>query len=397
MSQQRSLGSQSQERRNWGAVREAVNQIRQENQQILANEVNLQEDEPEEEPEGTIWAELQEEDHCLLSTGFTREEIWNFWCNLQPHMEAQRTRGPKPKISPMDSMLALLMMYKLNWTIGTLAAWMKVKEPTLRGALERIRGPFLEMLRIRWNPERFRPKPLSGNFPFIGLIVDTTSMEVFRPRGRFEEAKIYFDGKNKIYALKKEVGVLAYPPYYALFFQKGRVGSQHDYSIFQGTHEGYAPFLKKTPREQVELGGDRDSRWAIVLDKAYVGPENDTPHVRRLFISKNPRTEAERARNRELSKIRVHIEAWFGRMKNLWKFARDVFSHDHRSFDEHFEIMALLTNENIQAMELGPEDRKYYRSYLKERRNSAEEKEAKRKRQSESSRARKARRLAVFQ
>jgi len=82
-----------------------------------------------------------------LSTGFTREEIWNLWCNLQPHLEANRTRGPKPKISPMDSMLALMMLYKLNWTMATLAAWMKVKETTLRGALDRIRGPFLEMLR----------------------------------------------------------------------------------------------------------------------------------------------------------------------------------------------------------------------------------------------------------
>jgi len=222
-------------------------------------------------------------------------------------------------------------------------------------------------------------------------------MEVFRPRGRFEEAKIYFDGKNKIYAIKKEVAVLAYPPYYGLFFQKGQVGSKHDYSVFQGTHSNYSAFLKKTPREQVELGGDRDSRWAILLDKAYVGPDSDTPNVRRIFISKNPRTEAERARNQELSKLRVHIECWFGRMKNLWKFARDVYTHDHRYFDEHFEIMALLTNENIRAMELGPEDRQYYRAYLKERRNLAEEKLEKRKRQYEAYRARKARRLAAFE
>jgi hypothetical protein len=384
---------------NWNVLSKRAARIEQETETIQNQGMDIEDNDSdvEEELDGFLWKQMQENNGFLLSTGFKEEELWNFWCGLQPHLEAHRTRGPKPKIAPLDAMLALLMLYKLNWTLGELSTWLKVKETTLRGALERIRRPFLELLRQRWNPDKFRPKPLEGNYPYIGLIGDTTSMEVFRPRGRFEEAKIYWDGKNKIYALKKEVAILPYPPYFALFFQKGRVASMHDYSILQDTQASYSSFLKKTPREQIELGNDRDLRWGILFDKAYVGPEEDTPGLRRIFISKRPRNEAERTRNTQLSKIRVNIERWFGRLKQLWKFARDVYTHDHRFFDEHFEIMGLLTNEHIRVMELTAEDRSYYRAYLKERRSTAEEKLEKRRRQYAGYKERKQRRLCALE
>jgi hypothetical protein len=39
---------------------------------------------------------------------------------------------------------------------------------------------------------------LLSNFAFIGLLGDSTSFEVNRPKGRFEEQKHYYDGKNKV-------------------------------------------------------------------------------------------------------------------------------------------------------------------------------------------------------
>lgn len=65
------------------------------------------------------------------------------------------------------------------------------------------------------------------------MCVDTTSQEVYRPKGRFEEAKHYWDAKNHIYALKKQVAVMAHEPHYALFLSPGVVGSQHDYTTFK--------------------------------------------------------------------------------------------------------------------------------------------------------------------
>ena len=100
-------------------------------------------------------------------------------------------------------------------------------------------------LRKRWQPKP-RPKPLDSSYPYIGLLVDSTSIEVYRPRGRFEEAKTYFDAKNGIYALKKEVAVSASPPHYALLAQ---VGSIHDYTTFKSNYECYLDYLLKTPEE----------------------------------------------------------------------------------------------------------------------------------------------------
>jgi hypothetical protein len=64
-----------------------------------------------------------------------------------------------------------------------------------------------------------------SKFAYIALLADSTSFEVFRPKGRFEEQKHYYDGKNKMYAVKKEVAVMAHAPHYALFFSKGELST----------------------------------------------------------------------------------------------------------------------------------------------------------------------------
>jgi hypothetical protein len=75
----------------------------------------------------------------------------------------------------------------------------------------------------------------------VALLGDSTSLEVYRP-GRFEEAKAYWDGKNGIYALKKEVCVMASPPHFAMFASKAFLGSTHDYYL---NYREYLPYLKK--------------------------------------------------------------------------------------------------------------------------------------------------------
>ena len=79
-----------------------------------------------------------------------------------------------------------------------------------------------------------RPQPLNTtNYPQVALAVDSSSQEVYRPKGRFEEAKSYWDAKNHIYALKKQVAVLACEPHYAMFSHPAVIGSKHDYTTFK--------------------------------------------------------------------------------------------------------------------------------------------------------------------
>ena len=164
-----------------------------------------------------------------------------------------------------------------------------------------------------------RPKPLPSNYPYTGWFD-------FYCRGRFEEAKIYFDAKNGIYALKKEIAVSASPPHYALFFQEAQVGSIHDYTMFKYNYQCYLNYLLKTPDEKNLIHSDaNDPNWAILGDRGYIGPDTDTPDLRRVKMVKNSSFQSEIDRNAELGRIRVPIECWFGRLKKLWKFARETY------------------------------------------------------------------------
>lgn len=44
---------------------------------------------------------------------------------------------------------------------------------------------------------------------------------------------VLWDGKNDIYALKVEVGVMAMEPHYALFISHNFLGRKHDYQEFK--------------------------------------------------------------------------------------------------------------------------------------------------------------------
>jgi hypothetical protein len=135
---------------------------------------------------------------------------------------------------------------------------------------------------------------------------------------------------------------------------------------FKSNYQCYLNYLLKTPEEKNLICTDaKEPSWAILGDRGYIGPDTDTPDLRRVKMIKNSTFRSEINRNSELEKIRVPIECWFGRLKKLWKFTRETYKLDHRNFDEHFEILALLTNEQIRV---SSDDQKYYKIYLQMRR-----------------------------
>jgi len=68
-----------------------------------------------------------------------------------------------------------------------------VASSTIKLAIQRIRPHFYEGMKSRWWKDRQRPKPLNqAQFEHIALIVDSNSVEVYRPRAPFNEAKVFF-------------------------------------------------------------------------------------------------------------------------------------------------------------------------------------------------------------
>ena len=136
---------------------------------------------------------------------------------------------------------------------------------------------------------------------------------------------MYWDGKNRMWAVKKEVAVMAKTPHYAMFSQPYSISSKHDYQRLKQTFEEYLPYLLKTPEERVALPNDQPRQWAMLFYSAYIGPDSDTPGLRRLFIPKNPRTMIELADREVRTKLRVPVEQFFGRLTKLWGILSGVF------------------------------------------------------------------------
>ncbi len=181
----------------------------------------------------------------------------------------------------------------------------------------------------KWWTQLDRQVPLEGtNYNYVGLVCDSTSTEVFRPVGRFEDAKTYWDGKNKIYALKKDVCVRAAPPHYVVFSSPASVGSEHDYTAFKRNYHKYKEFLLKSPQERSMLPRDSGERaWAILCDSGYTGDPLDTPGLGKIALKKPSQVmfPTERREQQELARLRVPIECIFGRLQKLWGVVRGLY------------------------------------------------------------------------
>ncbi|KAL6040521.1 hypothetical protein QOT17_007527 [Balamuthia mandrillaris] len=336
--------------------------------------------------DGRVYRAIMESDSWDIFLPLSERVVLDLSRESKPYVLRHRTRGRTPKLSWLDHILLLLLVYCLACTFDDLAGHFRLKQTTVEAAINRIRPILLEVLEDRWwQGNRRRPIPLMdedetlSQYAHIALLVDSTSVEVFRPNNsRFEEGKHYFVGKNRIYVLKKEVAVMASPPHFALTW------SQHDYSILKEHYSAYIPYLTKSAQEtaMIHCVDGNETSWSALFDKGYVGPAQDTPGFRRITIKKQSqvRTAAERFQNRELAKLRVPIECFFGPMYKLWAFLRKPYPYDHNKFDADIDLLILLTNEHLlSAHPLAVDERQYYRAQMRERKENAIERENKRK------------------
>jgi hypothetical protein len=267
-----------------------------------------------------------------MMIGFNVPEFKDLVRRCRGFWHIHRSRGPTPKLSLVDHLLLYDSWLKLGSKLAVHAATFKITMPTCDHALDRIRPVLLDAMKSEWWKTRPRPKPLTqSSHPFIALLVDSTTIEVNQPHASAATPTKYFDGKNWIYGMKKEVAVMATEPYYAMFAFEGKPGSIHDYKIFKSGYTRYLEYLVKTPSEK-EMLTDPDARWAILGDNGYFGPDGDTPELRRIAIPKRDTNEPLRL---ELTRLRVHVERFFGRLHQLWAICRNVyrFSHDHFDTD----------------------------------------------------------------
>jgi len=316
---------------------------------------------------------------------------------MQPQIASVKRRGPPPKSSWMDALLCYLIWARSASQFADLAAKVQMTESRVEDNIARVRPLLNATLQATWWKERVRPEPLVGtDFPHVAVLIDSTTIQVFRPKAPFEEAKIYWDGKNKLYGVKAEVVVTAMKPHYCMFASRHTVGSIHDYERHKQLYSDYLPYLVKTPREVQSLPNDHPRFWAAILDKGYTGPATDTPDLRRIVPKKGQLTQGERANNEKINRIRVPVEQYLGRLNQLWGIVRGVYRWDHQNFDLDFQNACLLTNESIKRRELNEQERTWYLKYLSQRLEHQEQQEAKRTEQLHQCSERKKQRLSHY-
>jgi hypothetical protein len=309
----------------------------------------------EQEPEGLLYQALQPNNGIFTYTNLTPDVLMDFYQSMQPFIADAGKRGPNCKSSSMDQLLCYLVWGKLGAEYDKLGAQFKIKKGRFQQNVDRIRPIINKTLRFRWWTPRMRPKfQDEADFPHVALLIDSHTSHTYRPKAKFGEAKIYWDGHHKIYGYKNEVALMAAKPHYCLFVQQNEVGSVHDYQDLKNHYQTYLEYLLKQPEEMHHLQGDLQHRyWATALDRAYVGPATDTPDFRRVTPKKGRSLSiAETRYNTKISVFRVPIEQYFGRLVQLWGVPRGIYRWDHSHFQTDFENFCLLTNENIKVLYL---------------------------------------------
>lgn len=350
----------------------------------------------EEVREDVIFNALRSSGSLAIVTGWTEEEILSIYYLLHPHIVTIRTPGSRPKSSYLDMLLCYLMWARLATDYAVLATAIgNITASRVEDNINRIRPLLRAALSEKWFGSPLRPTPLHDSpFPHCALIVDGHTTACFRPKARFQDAKTYWDGKNKMYGLKSEVAVRATAPHYCVAVSPHEPASKHDYELHKSNFHRYLDYLLKMPDESSLLPSDAGSRhWAILCDLGYIGPPHHTPDVRRVHPVKAPRSYADRQFNEVVGRHRVWVECFFGRLTCKFKILRDVYRWSHLHFDDDFLICCLLVNESMEHEGLRQDENHVYKGIQAERIRIFEENQRKRKAQQDAYRSRKRARL----
>lgn len=199
-------------------------------------------------------------------------------------------------------------------------------------------------------------------YPHVALLVDSTTISINKPISTFSEAKVFWDGKNHTYGIKKEVAVSASKPHYAVFVQVvctimkfWRKGPRGTSNILSRPQKRSKNFHKIT-----SLAGQLCSTMAtkdhsLILQDFVVRCSSCNFNCKSRIGSSGT------------CKLRVLVEQFFGRMTQLWAITKNKYRWSHELFDTDIDNCVWLTNENIRFSQLLHLDYQFHIAYIKSR------------------------------
>jgi len=226
-----------------------------------------------------------------------------------------KKRGRKSAVCLEDRLLLTLYYLRHYETFSRLGGQFGIHESYACKIYHQMLNILLKVLDMKGRKELL-------NSDLDTILIDVTEQPIERPKRR---QRAYYSGKKKCHTIKVQVVVcLMTLQIYSVICNKGRV---HDFRILKESKLKISSEIKKL--------GDLGYQG---LEKLY---ENSYTPVKK---SKNrPLTEEDKKYNRELSRIRIHIEHINRRCK-IFRITKEVYRGKHKNYGKYWNVIAALVN-----------------------------------------------------
>ena len=270
--------------------------------------------------------------------------------------------GPQHRHGLKDRLVMALVWLRIYPTYEVLGFFFSLAKPNARFNVEEVLETLAEMATFAFerpskaSKERKKlrsPEAVMDAFPEGALVIDTKEQRVQRPSGRDEEGnsrqKPYYSGKKKAHTVKTQIAVNPQGRIEAV--SDSEPGATHDLTLLRRTKllEGLEP------PEPGEDGEDGEPGEGAMMDKAYVGINNDFPDLPLYLPHKarknRPLTPEEEAYNRHLSSYRIVVEHTNAHLQKYQVLAQQ-YRHDRQKHSRSMRVVAGLVNRQIEERPL---------------------------------------------
>lgn len=234
-----------------------------------------------------------------------------------------------------------------------LSALFKVSSSTIHEninyVIKRIKGKLISKFLPTSGEEarKIVPSNFFSSFPEAIGAVDTTILKISRPFDIIKQKK-YFSGKHKVHCVKFQI--VANPDGWCLHYYGHFPGKKHDIKIFEESEiNNFLQFQKET-RNGIRI----NVHPQILADSGYQGAQKNYEEIRFPF-KKPPNgdiTNEEKEFNQKLSRDRIIVENFFGRMKMVFGLMHGVYKGELLLLNDLIPIIVCLTNFHISRRPL---------------------------------------------
>ena len=331
------------------------------NQRLQNLQANQQQAHPPIPPPIPVTAEdlieNRKDNEMKLFTNFTVNEFVQLYDVVKDVMSKRTHKDAK--VSPQTRFLITLCYCKFNQTIGPMANRFGLHYTYTRQIFIdtiKIAGPVLQENFIRWISvsERLSAQVRDPNFPLLIGSVDATVQKILKPK----DQKPYYSGKHKFHCMKTQA--LVNPQGYLISCSDSVPGAKHDFQLFQDSRLSYA-LNQENNRVTTAMGANAE----LLADSGYQGITHFVPFAKTPY--KKPRngtlTEEQKEFNRTISRSRIIVENWFGRLKTLWMICGGTYRNYLGMYSRTWKFCAALTNFHISLHPLRADDSDGWRYY----------------------------------